>query len=375
MNYEIPEKMKAWVLGDPGELTLEEKPVPEPKRAEVLIHVDAVAICATDLEIIKNGPPALIQGGLPFNKGFTPGHEYMGTIVKLGPGVDEYKVGDRVAVEIHAGCDSCERCREGMYTSCLNYGQNYEGHDKGHRANGFTTDGGFAEYCLLPSKWQLIVAKNASMEELAMTEPACVAQHAVRRADVQAGQYVVIFGAGPIGIMAARWVKLFGATPLLVDIAQDKVEFAIEKGLDAINSRTTNVSEEIRNRNHGKLADAAIEGTGAGVVLSSCVECIRAKGTISLLGNPSGDATLPLAIHSQMLRKELAIHGVWNSSRAPFPVNEWMYTVQMLDEGKFQVKDLITGRYSLDELPGVIDEIHNGKHHEVKTMCTCMPKE
>ena len=121
MNYEIPEKMKAWVLGDPGELTLEEKPVPEPKRAEVLIHVDAVAICATDLEIIKNGPPALIQGGLPFNKGFTPGHEYMGTIVKLGPGVDEYKVGDRVAVEIHAGCDSCERCREGMYTSCLNY--------------------------------------------------------------------------------------------------------------------------------------------------------------------------------------------------------------------------------------------------------------
>lgn len=83
MNYEIPEKMKAWVLGNPGELTLEEKPVPEPKRAEVLIHVDAVAICATDLEIIKNGPPALIQGGLPFNKGFTPGHEYMGTIVKL----------------------------------------------------------------------------------------------------------------------------------------------------------------------------------------------------------------------------------------------------------------------------------------------------
>ena len=84
---------------------------------------------------------------------------------------------------------------------------------------GSRRDGGFAEYCLLPSKWQLIVAKNASMEELAMTEPACVAQHAVRRADVQAGQYVVIFGAGPIGIMAARWVKLFGATPLLVDIA------------------------------------------------------------------------------------------------------------------------------------------------------------
>lgn len=83
MNYEIPETMKAWVLGDPGVLTLEEKPVPRPKKSEVLVKIDAVAICATDLEIIENGPPAMIQGGLPFNKGFTPGHEYMGTVVKL----------------------------------------------------------------------------------------------------------------------------------------------------------------------------------------------------------------------------------------------------------------------------------------------------
>lgn len=109
MKYEIPEKMRAWVLGDPGQLMLEEKPVPHPGRSEVLVRIDAVAICATDLEIIENGPPAMIQGGLPFNKGFTPGHEYMGTVVKLGSGVDEYKVGDRVAVEIHAGCGNCER--------------------------------------------------------------------------------------------------------------------------------------------------------------------------------------------------------------------------------------------------------------------------
>ena len=78
--------MKAWVLGDPGELKLDHKPVPVPKKAEVLVRIDAVAICATDLEIIYNGPPALIQGGLPFNKNFTPGHEYMGTVVALGAG-------------------------------------------------------------------------------------------------------------------------------------------------------------------------------------------------------------------------------------------------------------------------------------------------
>ena len=112
----------------------------------MLVRIDAVAICATDLEIIYHGPPASIQGGLPFNKNFTPGHEYMGTVVALGPGVDEYKIGQRVAVEIHAGCGQCKRCREGMYTSCHNYGLNYGDVDKGHRANGFTTDGGFCEY-------------------------------------------------------------------------------------------------------------------------------------------------------------------------------------------------------------------------------------
>ena len=100
----VPDTMKAWVLGDPHELKLTDKPVPVPKRAEVLVRIDAVAICATDLEIIAHGPPAMIQGGLPFNKNWTPGHEYMGTVAALGPGVDEYKIGERVTVEIHAGC-------------------------------------------------------------------------------------------------------------------------------------------------------------------------------------------------------------------------------------------------------------------------------
>ena len=123
-DFPIPSMMRAWVLGDPDQLTLTTKSTPVPRRAEVLVRIDAVAICATDLEIISHGPPAMIRGGLPFNQNFTPGHEYMGTVVALGPGVDEYRIGQRVTVEIHAGCGQCKRCREGMYTSCHNYGLN-----------------------------------------------------------------------------------------------------------------------------------------------------------------------------------------------------------------------------------------------------------
>src|SRR5438874_13419684 len=143
-QYHIPPTMKAWVLGGPDELTLAEKLVPEPGPAEVLVRVDAIAVCATDIEILKHGLPAMVDGELPFNRGFTPGHEYMGTVVRLGPTVDEFQIGDRIAVEVHAGCGRCQRCRKGMYTSSLNYGYRA----KGHRATGFSTDGGFAEYAV-----------------------------------------------------------------------------------------------------------------------------------------------------------------------------------------------------------------------------------
>src|SRR5690348_13794760 len=162
-HYPIPDRMKAWVLGGPEQISLSEKPVPQPGPAEVLVRVDAVAVCATDLEIISHGLPAKIQGGLPFNKNFTPGHEYMGTVVKLGPAVDEYQVGDRVTVEVHAGCGRCERCREGMYTSCLNYG----GTAKGHRANGFTTDGGFVQY----APYLVVPAKAGTQEPPHLARP------------------------------------------------------------------------------------------------------------------------------------------------------------------------------------------------------------
>src|ERR1700750_1986746 len=98
-DYPIPDTMKAWVLGDPGQLSLTEKPVPVPKKAEVLVRIDAVAICATDIENIYHGPPAMIQGGLPFNKNWTPGHEYMGTVVALGPGGRQDNNRERVAVQ------------------------------------------------------------------------------------------------------------------------------------------------------------------------------------------------------------------------------------------------------------------------------------
>src|SRR5260221_1571494 len=212
----IPDTMKAWVLGDPGQLSLREKPVPVPKKAEVLVRIDAVAIGATDLEIIHHGPPALIQGGLPYNKNFTPGHEYMGTVAALGPGVDEYKIGERVTVEIHAGCGQCKRCREGMYTSCHNYGLNYGDVDKGHRANGFTTDGGFAEYAVNSINTLVRVAAEMSDEEATLVVTAGTAMYGLTElGGLVARDSVVLTGPGPIGLLGVAVAKALGADPVI----------------------------------------------------------------------------------------------------------------------------------------------------------------
>jgi L-iditol 2-dehydrogenase len=222
-TFEIPKNMKAWILGGPQELLLTEKPVPEPGPAEVLVRVDATAICGTDLEIISEGLPAMIEGGVPFHKNFTPGHEYMGTVVNLGEGVDEFAVGDRVTVEVHAGCGRCERCREGMYTSCLNYGLNYGEHNKGHRANGFTTDGAFAEYAVNHINTLIHVPDFMSDEEATLVVTAGTAMYALDAmgAGLIAGKRLVVTGPGPIGLMAVALGKVLGAELVILTGTRD----------------------------------------------------------------------------------------------------------------------------------------------------------
>src|SRR4030088_2597502 len=238
LQFPLPEQMKAWVLGDPDQLLFRDKPTPVPGRAEVLVRIDAVAICATDLEVIHSGSPASIEGGLPFNKNFTPGHEYMGTVVALGPDVDEFEIGERVSVEIHAGCGQCKRCRQGMYTSCLNYGKP----EKGHRANGFTTDGGFAEYAVNHINTLERVPGTISDAEATLVVTAGTSVYGLTElGGLIAGESVVVIGPGPIGLLAVAVAKALGASPVILTGTRNKL-LAIGKELGA--DRVINIADE-----------------------------------------------------------------------------------------------------------------------------------
>src|ERR1700686_4393403 len=297
-DFPVPETMRAWVLGDPDQLALTTKPVPVPKKAEVLVRIDAVAICATDLEIIHHGPPAMIQGGLPYNKNFTPGHEYMGTVAALGPGVDEYKIGQRVAVEIHAGCGQCKRCREGMYTSCHNYGLNYGDVDKGHRANGFTTDGGFCEYQVNHINTLVAIPDAMSDEEATLVVTAGPAMYGLTElGGLVAGESVVVTGPGPIGLLGVAVAKALGACPVILTGTRDnRLKIGLELGADhVVNVRNEDAVKAVHRLNGGKGVDYVLECSGAPNAVNEAIRMVNRGGKVCLAAFPHEETPADVA--------------------------------------------------------------------------------
>jgi len=345
-DVSVPATMKAWVLDDPEKLRLVEKPVPEPGPAEVLVRVDAVSICGTDVEIITKGLPAWVRGGLPFNKNFTPGHEYMGTVVKLGAGVDEYAVGDRVAVEIHAGCGRCERCRMGMYTSCLNYGLNYGEKNKGHRANGFTTDGGFAEYAVNHVNTLVRVPDDMSDEEATLIVTAGTAMYGLDvLGGIVAGESLAVFGPGPIGLMSVAVGKALGAHPVILTGTRDsRLNLGKKLGADhVINIRNEEPVAAVKHITEGRGVHYVMECSGAPSAFNEAMDVVNRGGRICLAAFPREPALVDLA---KLVRNNIYVYGIRGEGRSAIH-----RAAALMAQKRFNAKLMHTHTFPLEELP------------------------
>jgi threonine dehydrogenase-like Zn-dependent dehydrogenase len=345
-DFPIPAAMKAWVLGDPDQLKLVDKPVPVPRRAEVLVRIDAVAICATDLEIIHYGSPALIEGGLPFNKNFTPGHEYMGTVAALGPGVDEYSIGQRVTVEIHAGCGQCKRCREGMYTACHNYGLNYGDVDKGHRANGFTTDGGFCEYQINNINTLVAIPDTMSDEEATLVVTAGTAMYGLTElGGLVAGESVAVLGPGPIGLLGVAVAKALGASPVILTGTRDnRLQIGRELGADhVVNVRRENAVEAVRRITGGKGVDYVLECSGAADAVNEAGRMVNRGGRICLAAFPHEQVPVDVA---HLVRNNIYLFGIRGEGKSATHRAE-----AFMSQKRFDARRIHTHTFALDDLP------------------------
>jgi L-iditol 2-dehydrogenase len=358
----VPATMRAWVLDGPNELHLVEKPVPVPKRAEVLVRIDAVAICATDLEIIEMGTPALIEGGPPFHKNFTPGHEYMGTVAALGPGVDEYRVGERVTVEIHAGCGQCKRCRQGMYTSCHNYGLNYGNVDKGHRANGFTTDGGFAEYAINNINTLSRVPDDMSDEEATLVVTAGTSMYGLTEVGgLVAGESVVVTGPGPIGLLAVAVAKALGASPVILSGTRDaRLDIGRKLGAD----RVVNIKKEslvsVVKEMTGRGADYVIECAGTETAINEAAQMTNRGGKICLAAFPHEPV---LADIGALVKNNIYVYGIRGEGKSAT-----RRAMALMAAKRFDATLIHTHTFPLAELRTALDYARNRTDDAIKVV-------
>jgi L-iditol 2-dehydrogenase len=344
-QFRVPETMQAWVLGGPEELSLVEKPVPQPGPAEVLVRVDAIAVCATDIEIIRHGVPAMIDGGLPFNKNFTPGHEYMGTVVQLGPSIDEFQIGDRVTVEVHAGCGRCARCREGMYTSCLNYGHR----TKGHRANGFSTDGGFAKYAVNHVNTMVHIRDDMTDAEATLVVTAGTAMYGLDvMGGIIAGEGVVVIGPGPIGLMGVGVAKALGADPVILTGTRDRrLEMGKRLGADkVVNVNHEDAVTAVQRMTGGKGVQYVLECSGAPNALNEAAQMVNRGGRICLAAFPNEPVPVDIAY---LVRNNIYVYGIRGEGKSATH-----RAAALMAQKRFDAKLIHTHTFGFAEVPTAI---------------------
>ena len=333
---EIPANMNAAVLIGQDQLEIQEVKTPQPGFQDVLIHVNACAICSSDVSLMHKPWPHQPPYGA-----FIPGHEYTGTIVAVGKTVDEYQTGDRVAVEAHLGCQRCRNCRLGNYTACLNYG-NIE---KGHRANGFTTNGGYAQYAVNHVNTVYKIPKSTDFEEAALiTNLGCVLYGVETIGGYVVGDDVVVIGPGPLGLISVAVAKaLCAGKVILIGTRDSRLEAGKTMGADrVINVKNENPMEVVMDETHGIGADLIIESSGNPKGPQMAIEMAKRMGKILLLGFPDDPVNTDFSILCKDNKSIYTVRGEgWaNVGRA----------ISMLKTDNISLKPLATHTFPLDHI-------------------------
>ncbi|KGH05130.1 alcohol dehydrogenase [Comamonas thiooxydans] len=355
----VPDEMLAWILDSPGKLTLTRKKVPSLASAEVLVRVDAVAICATDLEVIAHGRPAMVEGKLPFGSGFTPGHEYMGTVVAVAPDVNEFVPGDRVTGEVHAGCRRCRRCRQGMYTSCLNYGFP----SKGHRANGFSTDGAFAQYTVNNINTLCRVPDSMGDAEATLAVTAGTSLYGFDElGGVLAHEAVVILGPGPIGLLAVGVAKALGAGPVILTGTRDsRLELGKQLGADAtVNVTRDDPVEMVRKLTQGRMADMVMECSGAPEAVDQSVRMLSRGGKLCLAAFPAEPVPFDVG---HLVRNNIYVYGIRGEGKSAV----WR-AIALMEQRKFDARLIHSHTFAFEELPQALHQVSNRLDDAIKVV-------
>ena len=328
--------MKAIVKTGPQPgVELIEKPIPKPAAGEVLIKVEAAAICGTDMHYYHWN-----KAGQDFGEKYNIqwplvlGHECSGTIVEVGEGVTDRKVGQRVAIETHIPCGKCFNCQNDMSYNCTDMA-----------IYGTSTNGCFSEYATAPAKVTFVMPDDMSFEEGALLEPAGVAMRAVEKCNVQPGETILVNGCGPIGLLAVLILKAGNAAQVIAtDLDDYRLGIAQKLGAIIINPMKEDAVAKVRSLTACRGGvDAVLECSGAAPAYKTIFDFLRLEGRLVTVGHPGGE--IPINVAKNINTKGITVTGVFGRRIW----KTWWNVAGLISAKKISLLDVATHRFTLDQ--------------------------
>lgn len=338
----------SFVLSGVKNIVYEDRPIPELKEPyDVLLQVNFTGICGSDVHYWQHGG----IGEFKVKDPMVLGHESSGTVLETGSSVKSLKKGDRVAMEPGIPCRRCIRCKEGYYNLCSDM----------RFAATPPYDGTLAKYYILPEDFCYKLPEHISLEEGALLEPLAVGVHITRQSKLKHGDSIVIFGAGPVGILCAAVAKSLGASKIIsVDINQDRLDF-VKKFTAPICSTYVsqkisaqeNAANIIRENDLGDGADVAIDASGVEPSIQAAIHVLRRGGSYVQGGMGRDECTFPIMA---ACIKELQISGSFRYSQGDYAT-----ALNLVTNGSVDVKQVISRKVKFEEALQAFEDIKNGK--------------
>ncbi|MHC1749666.1 MAG: NAD(P)-dependent alcohol dehydrogenase [Cellulosilyticaceae bacterium] len=322
--------------------------MPSLKEEQVLVKLEYVGICGSDVHYLEHGR----IGDFVVNGDFILGHECAGTVVEIGEGVENLKVGDRVALEPGITCGQCEFCKSGKYNLCPDV--EFLATPPYH--------GCFENYIAFPENMAFKLPDNITTKEGALVEPLAVGMHAAKQGEVKLGDSVVILGAGCIGLVTLLACKAFGATDItVVDIIPKRLEKALELGATrVINAKEEDVESKIAEITLGKGVDVVIETAGSVRTIQQAPYIIKTGGKIVLVGMSPEDI-IPFNF-AKVIGKEAEIKSVFRYR------NIYPQAIKAISKGIIDISSIVTHEFSFNEIEKAFDFVINNKNEVVKAV-------
>ncbi len=322
--------------------------VPKLKDKDVLVKLEYVGICGSDVHYLEHGK----IGDFIVNGDFILGHECSGTVVEIGSGVQNLKVGDKVALEPGITCGQCEFCKTGRYNLCPDV--EFLATPPYH--------GSLMNYIAFPENMCFKLPENISTKEGALVEPLAVGLHAAMQGNVKLGDSVVILGAGTIGLVTLLACKAYGATEItIVDVIPKRLEYAKKLGATAtINAAEADVFAEIDKITNKKGVDIVIETAGSARTISQTPYLIKNGGTIVLVGLAPQD--IIEFNFAKIMAKEAQIKSVFRYR------NIYPTAIKAIAKGMIDITGIVTHEFEFDETAKAFDYVINNKQDVVKAV-------